>query len=343
MKSFALFTLLGVAVSAPQQALAAAQPIAIVIHGGAGVIDRASLTPMREAAIRADLERAVKAGYAALSQGRESIDAVSTAIQILEDSPYFNAGKGAVFNSDGVNELDAAIMDGHRRKAGAVSGLRHVRNPIALARLVMERSNHVMLTGTGAEKFAKSMGVRLVDASYFRVQERWEQLKAAQRLERVQKISGLSESADQLRQAKLLPARAYFGTVGAAALDQNGHLAAGTSTGGMTNKRFGRVGDTPIIGAGTYANEHCAISATGYGEFFIRSVVAYDICAKQKYLGWPLARAANGVILEELKTIGGEGGVIALDQHGNISTPFNSKGMYRASIDSSGKLRVDIF
>jgi L-asparaginase / beta-aspartyl-peptidase len=308
------------------------QPIAIAIHGGAGVIDRNKLTPEREAKVRADLERAVRTGYAQLTSGKSSVDAVSAAVQVLEDSPYFNAGKGAVFTADGINELDAAIMDGNAKRAGAVAGLHRVKNPIALAREVMEHSNHVLLSGAGAEKFAKSRNVRLVDPSYFRVQERWDQLKAAQRLEKAQQSAGLA-----------LPPQAYFGTVGAVAVDQQGRMAAATSTGGMTNKRYGRVGDAPIIGAGTYANEHCAVSATGHGEFFIRSVVAFDICAKQHYLNWSLERASNTVINEELKRIGGEGGVIAIDQAGNISMPFNSQGMYRASIDQAGVIKVEIY
>ncbi len=308
------------------------QPIAIAIHGGAGVIDRSKLTPEREAKVRADLERAVRTGYAQLTSGKSSVDAVIAAVQVLEDSPYFNAGRGAVFTADGINELDAAIMDGAARRAGAVAGLHRVKNPITLAREVMENSNHVLLSGSGAEKFAKKRGVKLVDPSYFRVQERWDQLKAAQRLEKLHQSAG-----------RALPASAYFGTVGAVAVDQQGHLAAATSTGGMTNKRFGRVGDAPIIGAGTFANERCAVSATGHGEFFIRSVVAFDICAKQRYLHWPIDRAANTVINEELKQIGGEGGVIAIDQSGHISMPFNSQGMYRASIDQAGTIKVEIY
>jgi L-asparaginase / beta-aspartyl-peptidase len=309
------------------------QRIAIAIHGGAGVIERASLTPAKEAAIRADLERAVRAGYARLSAGASSLDGVSAALVVLEDSPYFNAGKGAVYTANGTHELDAAIMDGARRRAGAVAGLRRVKNPILLARAVMERSNHVMLSGAGAEEFARTVNITLVAPNYFDTPERLAQLKHAQQLE---KVKGLVSNAQ-------LPPKAYFGTVGAVALDQNGNLAAATSTGGMTNKRFGRIGDTPIIGAGTYADRRCAVSATGHGEFFMRSVVAYDICARVAYRGSTVKQAADVVILDELKALGGEGGVIAMDESGAIATPFNSAGMYRASIDTDGHVRVEIF
>ncbi len=314
----------------PSIAFAQKQLVAIAIHGGAGVIDRASLTKEREAAIRADLERAVRAGYARLTAGASSLDAVSAAVIVLEDSPYFNAGKGAVYTADGMHQLDAAIMDGARRRAGAVAGVHRVRNPILLARAVMEKSDHVLLSGTGAEAFARSQNLSMVPPSYFDTPERLQALREAQRLEK-------------LNPKATLPHKAYFGTVGAVALDQSGDLAAATSTGGMTNKRYGRIGDTPLIGAGTYADRTCAVSATGHGEYFIRSVVAYDICARVAYRGSTVKQAAETVILDVLKSQGGEGGVITIDRAGNIAMPFNSAGMYRASVDVDGHVAVEIF
>ena len=321
---------LALASTAPNTALAQKQLVAIAIHGGAGVIDRAKLTKEREAAIRADLERALRAGYARLTAGASSLDAVSAAVIVLEDSPYFNAGKGAVYTADGTHELDAAIMDGARRRAGAVAGVRRVKNPILLARAVMERSEHVLLSGAGAEAFARLQKMVMVPPSYFDTPERLEALREAQRLEK-------------LNPKAALPNKSYFGTVGAVALDQSGDLAAATSTGGMTNKRFGRIGDTPLIGAGTYADRECAVSATGHGEYFIRSVVAHDICARVAYRGSTVKQAAETVILDELKSQGGEGGVITMDRAGNIAMPFNSVGMYRASIDVDGHVSVEIF
>lgn len=306
-----------------------ATPIRLVVHGGAGTMSRAELTPEREAAIRADLERALRAGHAVLAKGGASLDAVTKAVVVLEDSPYFNAGKGAVFNHDGVNELDASIMDGATRKAGAVAGVRRVKNPILLARAVMEKSAHVMLVGDGAEAFGRSVGVELVEPSYFRTEERWEQLRKA--LE-----------AEKKPRAALEPA-AHFGTVGALALDRAGHLAAATSTGGMTNKRWGRVGDSPIIGAGTYANGQCAVSGTGWGEFFIRAAVAHDICARVAYRGDSIEAAAKAVVMDVVPALGGDGGVIALDARGNYAMPFNTQGMYRGTIDADGKVTIAIF
>jgi beta-aspartyl-peptidase (threonine type) len=312
----------------------------IVIHGGAGVIRRETLSPEKEAAYRAKLTEALQAGHAILARGGASLDAVSAAIRIMEDSPLFNAGKGAVFNHDGQNEMDAAIMDGRTLRAGAVAGVHHVKNPIALARKVMESSPHVMMVGDGAEVFAKQQGIELVPAEYFRTEERWEQLQKA--LEQEKASSGQPSSS-------LWPNRDpatggnKFGTVGAVALDQSGNLAAGTSTGGMTNKRYGRVGDSPIIGAGTYANPRCAISATGHGEFFIRYTVAHDICARMEYLKQPLKEAASFVVMDELVKAGGEGGVIAMDAQGHVATPFNSPGMYRGYMGEDGTPHVAIF
>jgi beta-aspartyl-peptidase (threonine type) len=312
----------------------------IVIHGGAGVIRRETLSPEKEAAYRAKLTEALQAGHAILAQGGSSLDAVGAAIRIMEDSPLFNAGKGAVFNHEGQNELDAALMDGKTLHAGAVAGVHHVKNPISLARKVMENSPHVMMVGDGAEAFAREQGVELVPAEYFRTEERWEQLQKALEKEKAapgQPSSWLGPDRDPATGGN------KFGTVGAVALDQAGNLAAGTSTGGMTNKRYGRVGDAPIIGAGTYANAHCAISATGHGEFFIRYTVAHDICARMEYLKLPLREAAHSVVMEELVKAGGEGGVIAMDDQGHVAMPFNSSGMYRGSMGEDGTPHVAIF
>ncbi len=308
-----------------------APPIRLVIHGGAGTMSRTELSAEREQAIRADLERALRAGHAILAKGGTSLDAVTKAVVILEDSPYFNAAKGAVFNAEGKNELDASIMDGATRKAGAVAGLHRVKNPILLARAVMEQSKHVMLIGDGAEVFAKSVGIELVDPKYFRTEERWKQLKEAQAKERA---SASVESTEK---------SAYFGTVGALALDRDGKLAAATSTGGMTNKRWGRVGDSPIIGAGTYADARCAVSGTGWGEYFIRAAVAHDICARVEYRGDSIEQAANDVVMTVVPELGGDGGVIALDAAGNYAMPFNTQGMYRGTIGADGNVSVAIF
>ena len=305
----------------------AAVPV-LVIHGGAGVI-RKTLTPEKEKLVRADMEAALGAGYSVLKTGGSSLDAVTKAILVLEDSPRFNAGKGAVFTHDGHNELDSAIMDGATLRAGAVAGVRLVKNPVLLARAVMEKSPHVMLTGAGAEAFARTVGIELVDPSYFRTEERWQQLQEALK-------------ADAKNQHSSLGRAIHYGTVGAVALDSAGHLAAATSTGGMTDKRWGRVGDSPIIGAGTYANAHCAVSATGWGEFYIRTVAAHDICARVEYGKEPLAQAAKEVVMDVVPKLGGDGGVIALDSNGNFTTPFNTDGMYRGWVDRDGKVHVAI-
>ena len=303
----------------------AAIPV-LVIHGGAGVIAK-DISPEKEKAIRADLKQALEAGYAVLKSGGSSLDAVSKAIVLMEDSPYFNAGKGAVFNHDGKNELDASIMDGASLRAGSVANVHKVKNPILLARAVMEKSPHVMLVGDGAEAFAQSIGMPVVDPKYFYTDERWQQLQHV-----------LKEEA-----AKEKSTASPHGTVGAVALDAAGHLAAGTSTGGMTNKRYGRVGDSPIIGAGTYANAKCAVSATGWGEFYIRTVAAHDICARVEYKSEPLAQAANDVVMSAVPKLGGDGGVIALDADGNFATPFNTEGMFRGWIDKEGKMHIAVF
>lgn len=308
--------------------------LGFMIHGGAGVITKGSLTPEKEKEFRDKLSEAVVAGYMALRAGKSSIDAVELAVRILEDSPLFNAGKGAVFTNDGKNELDASIMFGKTRAAGAVAGLHRVKNPITLARAVMEKSEHVMMIGEGAEKFAAEQKVELVDQKYFWTQHRWDAL---------QKI--LKEEADKKKVSQLAkdePAN-RFGTVGAVALDRSGDLAAGTSTGGMTNKKYGRVGDAPIIGAGTYANEMCAVSATGWGEFFIRLGVARDICTQIEYRALPIQSAADTVIKQKLQKMGGDGGIIAMDRFGNMAISFNSEGMYRAYINTNGEPVVEIF
>lgn len=306
-------------------ATAAERRYGLVIHGGAGVIERAAMTPEREAEYRAALNRALQAGYTVLDHGGTALEAVTAAINLMEDNPLFNAGKGAVFNADGICELDASVMDGRTQAAGAVAALHHIKNPINLARDVMLKSEHVMLVGDGAEKFAQSLGYQLVPNEYFQTDWRREQLKKAQEQEKEKagkKTAALAEDyfTRQLR----------WGTVGCVALDKAGNLAAGTSTGGMTNKKYGRVGDAPIIGAGTYANNAtCAVSATGWGEFFIRVGVARDIAAQMEYRGTPLREAAAATIAKVAK-LGGDGGVIALDAQGNIAMEFNSPGMYRA-------------
>lgn len=317
--------------------------LGFVIHGGAGVITRGSLSPEREKEYRADLEKALLAGYKALQDGRPGLDAVEIAIRILEDSPLFNAGKGAVFTHDGKNELDASIMDGKTLAAGAVAGLRHVKNPITLARAVMEKSEHVMMVGEGAEQFAKEQKIEIVDEKYFWTQPRWDALQKILKEEAAEKGKVKRTVSRTMTETERLPQN-KFGTVGAVALDKNGDLSAGTSTGGMTNKKYGRVGDAPIIGAGTYANnETCAVSATGWGEYFIRLGVARDISSLMEYQAVTVQAAADRVIKQKLQKLGGDGGIIAIDKFGNIGVSFNSEGMYRAYINSEGKPVVEIY
>lgn len=306
----------------------------LVVHGGAGTILKQNMTPDAEKAYMAKLEEALRAGYQILRNNGSSLDAVEKCINILEDSPLFNAGKGAVFTSDGKNELDASIMDGKTLNAGAIAGVTTVKNPISLARIVMEESQHVMMSGSGAETFAANNGLDIVDPQYFYTERRWKQLE---KIKHAAKVSSLNGGATYAFESK-------FGTVGAVALDRAGNLAAGTSTGGMTNKRYGRIGDSPIIGAGTYANnETCAISATGHGEYFIRSVVAHDISSLMSYKGMSLAEATNHVIMEKLGKLGGTGGVIAIDRQGNMAMPFNTEGMYRGYVNSEGEIVVKIY
>lgn len=307
----------------------AATPV-LVIHGGAGVIKK-DMNPAKEKAIRAVLSEALRHGYAQLKAGKPALDAVTAAITVLEDDPNFNAGKGAVFTHDGKNEMDSAIMDGATLRAGAVANVHHVKNPILLARAVMEHSPHVMLVGDGAEAFARQQGIALVDASYFRTEERWQQLQKA-----------LKEDAAKQPHADVETAK-HFGTVGAVALDAQGHLAAGTSTGGMTDKRWGRVGDSPIIGAGTYANAKCAVSGTGWGEFYMRTVAAHTICMRVAEMGQPVKQAAEDVINREIPALGGDGGAIVLGADGSFATPFNTDGMFRGWIGADGVPHVAIY
>jgi beta-aspartyl-peptidase (threonine type) len=292
----------------------------LVIHGGAGTILKENMTPEKEKAYLDKLAEALQAGSVVLKENGTSLDAVTAAIMVMEDSPLFNAGKGAVFTAEGINEMDASIMSGIDLKAGSVAGIRHVKNPILAARAVMEKTSHVMLVGKGAEELAAGSGIEMVDSSYFFTQSRYDSyLKAKEKAEK-------------------------FGTVGAVALDKHGNLAAGTSTGGMTYKMKGRVGDSPVIGAGTYAdNNTCAVSATGHGEYFIRNVVAYDISAQMKYKGLPLEAAAERVIMQKLKAIGGGGGIISVDKNGNVAMPFNTPGMYRGYLKSDGSSEVLIY
>ena len=307
----------------------AADRVVLVIHGGAGVIKR-DMDPATQKAIRAALTKALEQGYAQLKAGKPALDAVTAAITVLEDDPHFNAGKGAVFNHDGKNELDAAIMDGATLRAGGVANVHHVKNPILLARAVMEHSPHVLMFGDGAEEFAKTQDIVLVDPKYFWTQKRWQELQDAL------KKDAAGQHADAEKEG-------HFGTVGAGALDKDGRLAAGTSTGGMTDKRFGRVGDSPIIGAGTYANAGCAVSGTGWGEFYLRTVAAHEICMRVAEMHQPLKEAAEYVINKEIPKLGGDGGAIVLGANGEFATPFNTEGMFRGWVDQGGKIHVAIF
>nr|WP_283648343.1 isoaspartyl peptidase/L-asparaginase [Alteromonas macleodii] len=308
-------------------------PVAIAIHGGAGTILKSSMTPEKEADYKSVLTQAVQHGYALLQKGEKGEVAVVETIKILESSPLFNAGIGAVYTFDGEHELDASIMHGGSKNAGAVAGVKTIRSPIEAALLVMNESPHVMLSGRGAEDYAKENGLEQVDNTVFDTEFRKQALdKAKARMQQVSSGYGSQQGNER------------FGTVGAVVLDQGGNIVAGTSTGGMTAKRYGRIGDSPVIGAGTYAdNESCAVSATGHGEYFIRYNVAADICARMKYQGLTLNDAANTVVNDVLVKAGGDGGVIAIDAKGNVAMPFNSAGMYRASIDINGEVKVAIY
>jgi len=304
----------------------AQSPVAIALHGGAGTLTREAITPEQEAAYREILDRAVVQGHASLVAGADGVDVVVEVIRILEDSPLFNAGRGAVFTWQGTHELDAAIMRGDNLNAGAIAGATRVRNPIEAARSVMDDSPHVLLSGPGADQFAAEQNLTLVDNSYFSTERRWQALQSFR---------------DAQGEA---PLDRKFGTVGVVVLDQQGNLAAGTSTGGMTGKRWGRIGDSPLIGAGTYAsNASCAVSATGHGEYFIRLQVASDICSRVQYQKIYLQAAAGHVIHQALQGLGGTGGVVAVDPRGNVAMVFNTEGMYRASINGLGEKVVGIF
>ncbi|MDT0558190.1 isoaspartyl peptidase/L-asparaginase [Ichthyenterobacterium sp. W332] len=311
---------------------------AIIIHGGAGTILKKNMTPEKEAAYKAKLEEAIRVGYNVLKNGGSSLDAVTKTINVMEDSPLFNAGKGAVFTNAETNELDASIMDGQSLDAGASAGTTNVKNPINLARTIMEDSPHVMLASSGAEQFAKERGLEIVDPSYFYTENRMESLKRVKAVMETETNTNLKSAFydHDIKDSK-------FGTVGCAALDRNGNLAAGTSTGGMTNKRWGRVGDAPIIGSGTYANNAtCAVSSTGWGEFFIRAQVAHDISALMDYKGVSLKEASK-LVLDKVKALGGNGGIVAVDKHGNMVAEFNTAGMYRATMNDKGELEIGIY
>lgn len=308
-------------------AIASDKPFGIAIHGGAGVINSGQLDPDQEKEFRIKLKEALLAGHQILLSGGSSLDAVVKSITILEDSPLFNAGKGAVFTSKGKNELDASIMYGKKLQAGAVAGVTRIKNPILLSRLIMEKSKHVMLSGKGAQQFAEKYKLKILPKSYFHTPKRLKQLEKA-----------------KSRKTTMLTNGIHFGTVGAVALDQEGNLSAGTSTGGMTNKAFGRIGDSPIIGAGTYANNKtCAVSSTGHGEYFIRWTVAHDISAMMEYAGLTLEQATDRVVMQKLKNAGGRGGVIAIDRLGNVSMTFNTNAMFRACASSDGKPTIMIY
>jgi L-asparaginase / beta-aspartyl-peptidase len=321
----ALFVVVGIAVSLTAQPSPSMRPFGLVIHGGAGTIQRAALSPELELDYRATLTRAADAGYAILARGGTSLDAVEAAVVIMEDSPLFNAGKGAVLTSDGVAELDASIMDGRTRAAGAVTGVTRIKNPVRLSRVVMEKSSHVLFQGDGAEKFAKQQGFELVRNSYFITPRRVEELKKAKEAEKAK-----TKKPHEARRDPTSDDDVSFGTVGAVALDQHGNLAAATSTGGRTNKRPGRVGDTPIIGAGTFAdNATCAVSGTGHGEYFMRTVAAHDVAALMEYKRLDV-EAATKEVIRKIGELGGTGGLIAIDRAGRVALPFNTPGMYRA-------------
>ena len=313
----------------------------LVIHGGAGTILKSQMTPEKEKAYQQGLNDALQKGYEVLSKGGTALDAVEATIEVMEDNPLFNAGKGAVFTHEGKNEMDAAIMDGKTLKAGAVAGVTNIKNPITAARAVMDKSGHVMMAGKGAEQFAAQQGCIIVDPSYFFTEDRWKALQKAKADDSLKPFER-DTSKSFLKQSENKDYK--YGTVGCVALDVYGNLAAGTSTGGMTNKKFGRIGDSPIIGAGTYANNStCAISCTGYGEYFIRLVMAKSVSDRMELGHETLQQAANEMIMHKLGDLGGDGGLIAVDKNGNISMPFNTTGMYRGYMTSDGKKEIKIY
>lgn len=309
----------------------------IVIHGGAGTILKKNMSDSLETAYKNKLKEAITTGHTILENGGSSTDAITAAINVMEDSPLFNAGKGAVFANDGTNQLDASFMDGANLNAGAVAGVTNVKNPINLAVSVMNDSPHVMLAGKGAETFASEQGIEQVDPSYFYTERRFKSLQRVKEKEATSKAKEIAFMDPFIKNNK-------FGTVGCVALDKNGNLAAGTSTGGMTNKKWDRIGDAPIIGAGTYANNAtCAISSTGWGEYFIRGMVAYDISAMMEYKGSSLKEAASEVIQDKLTKLGGTGGIVAIDKDGNVAMEFNTAGMYRAHMNAAGEIEIAIY
>lgn len=318
--------------------LAAQKKYVLVIHGGAGTILKSSMTAEKENAYKEKLTEALKAGYAEIQKGNSSLDAVAATIVVMENSPLFNAGKGAVFTNEGKNEMDAAIMVGNDRSAGAIAGVHTVKNPIKAAIAVMQKSEHVMLSGEGAEEFAKEQGLEIVDPSYFWTKDRWESLQKMKEKDQSKPTKNTSQNnwPDSYEIDK------KFGTVGAVALDKKGIITAGTSTGGMTNKKWNRIGDAPIIGAGTYANSQVGISGTGWGEFFIRATAARTLAAKMEYQNKDITTAAQETI-NEIEKMGGDGGLIALDKDGNIAMPFNTAGMYRGAITENGEILIEIY
>ncbi|WP_025145785.1 isoaspartyl peptidase/L-asparaginase family protein [Pedobacter jeongneungensis] len=337
LKLIALFLLSVIALKVTAQQ----KKYVMVIHGGAGTILKKNMTPEKEAAYIAVLTQALQAGYAEIKAGKTSMDAVEATIHVMENDPHFNAGKGAVFTHDGKNELDAAIMDGKTLMAGSVAGVTTIKNPISAARAVMEKSEHVMMVGAGAEQFAKEAGLEIVDPKYFWTQERWDGLQKAIKEDSTKAVLDHGNKKSELLGIKNHDYK--FGTVGCVALDKAGNLAAGTSTGGMTNKKYGRVGDAPIIGAGTYCNNETAgISCTGWGEFYIRNVVAKTISDLMEYKGLSVAEASK-IALDKVGKMGGDGGLIALDKKGNVAMPFNTEGMYRGTITADGKIEVSIY
>ncbi|MBZ4189959.1 isoaspartyl peptidase/L-asparaginase family protein [Niabella beijingensis] len=322
-------------------AVAQKKKYVLVVHGGAGTILKKNMSAEKEQHYIAALTEALKTGYGKLRSGGTSLDAVEATIRVLEDNPLFNAGKGAVFTHDGRNELDASIMEGKILKAGAVAGVTTIKNPITAARAVMEKSEHVMLAGRGAELFAEEAGLTPVGPEYFRTEERWQGLQRALKADSARAVQDHDGKTSAVEPVINIDQK--FGTVGCVALDQQGNLAAGTSTGGMTNKKYGRIGDSPVIGAGTYCNNATAgISCTGWGEFFIRNVVAKTVSDLIEYKGYTIDRAA-GAVLDKVKEMGGDGGLIILDKQGNMAMPFNTEGMYRGAVTEDGKIEVLIY
>ncbi len=336
-----LLALTGIAHAAPD-----ATRITLVVHGGSGTITRKTITPEIEAQYRAALERAMTAGHAILAKGGSATDAVVATIKVFEDDPLFNAGKGAVFTAEGRNELDDSIMDGKSGQAGAVAGVTTIKNPITAARAVMDKTKHVMLSGAGADKFAAEQKLDIVDPKYFYTQHRWDQLQKARDANKIQLDHDGKSDAKKVSAAEIEPWMVdyKYGTVGAVALDQDGNLAAGTSTGGLTNKLYGRIGDSPIIGAGTYAdNATAAVSCTGTGEFFMRGMVAYDVAARMRYANTSMADAVDQTMAQALTGKKGRGGLIALNAKGEVKFGFNTEGMYRGVMRADGKAVVQIY